>query len=127
MILCDTNILIEFYKSNSQIIQELRQIGQDQITISPITQAELYFGALNKAELGKIKRHLSSLHHFPIDISISNRFLQLMETYSLSHQLSLPDALIAATALVHNLELYTLNMKDFQFISTLKLYQPLSY
>jgi predicted nucleic acid-binding protein len=50
-----------------------------------------------------------------------------MESYSLSHNLSLPDALIAATALVHNLELYTLNTKDFQFISNLKLYEPVSY
>lgn len=53
-------------------------------------------------------------------------FLQLMEGYSLSHKLSLPDALIAATALVHDLELYTLNSKDFRFISTLKRYQPVN-
>jgi predicted nucleic acid-binding protein len=31
MILCDTNILIEFYKSNDLVVQELRQIGQDQL------------------------------------------------------------------------------------------------
>ena len=127
MILCDTNILIEFYKNNLQIVQELRQVKQNQLAISAITQAELYFGALNKAELEKIKQHLSMLHHLPIDISISNGFLQLMETYSLSHKLSLPDALIASTALVHNMELYTLNVKDFQFISSLKFHQPLSY
>ncbi|XOF34926.1 MAG: hypothetical protein ACL93V_06450 [Candidatus Electrothrix sp. YB6] len=47
-----------------------------------------------------------------------------METYSLSHKLSLPDALIAATVLSHDLALYTLNVKDFRFISDLKLYRP---
>lgn len=127
MILCDTNILIEFYKNNPQIVQELRQIGPNQLAISPITQAELYFGALNKAELKKIRQHLSLLSQFPLDVSISAVFLQLMETYSPSHKLSLPDALIAATALVHNLELYTLNGKDFRFIPNLQLYQPVSY
>jgi predicted nucleic acid-binding protein len=127
MILCDTNILIEFYKNNPKIVQELRQIGQDQLAISSITQAELYFGALNKGELKKIKQHLSLLSQLPLDVSISNLFLQLMETYSLSHKLSLPDALIAATALVHNLELYTLNTKDFRFISNLNLYRSVSY
>jgi tRNA(fMet)-specific endonuclease VapC len=127
MILCDTNILIEFYKNNPQIVQELRQIGQTQLAICPVTQAELYFGALNKAELGKIKQHLSLLHQIPFDASLSNMFLQLMESYSLSHKLSVPDALIASTALVHNLELYTLNAKDFRFIANLRLYQPLSY
>lgn len=127
MILCDTNILIEFYKNNASIVQELGHIGQDQLAISAITQAELYFGALNRAELAKIKQHLSLLHLFPIDVSISNTFLQLMETYSLSHQLSLPDALIAATALVHDLRLYTLNVKDFQFIAGLELHQSSSH
>ena len=84
---------------------------------------ELYHGALNKAELQKIKQHLTLLHRYPIDPPISNTFLHLMETYSL-HKLSLPDAFIAATTLVHDIELYTLNTKDFQFIPNLKLYQP---
>jgi predicted nucleic acid-binding protein len=127
MILCDTNILIEFYKNNPQIVQELRQIGPRQLAVSPITQAELYFGALNKAELKKIKQHLSLLTQLPLDVSVSAIFLQLMESYSLSHKLSIPDALIAATALDHNLELYSLNAKDFRFISSLKLHQPISY
>ena len=35
MILCDTNILIEFYKNNSQIVEEMRQIGQSQLVVSP--------------------------------------------------------------------------------------------
>jgi len=50
-----------------------------------------------------------------------------MESYALTHKLGLPDALIAATALVHDLELYTLNTRDFRFIAKIKLYQPISY
>ncbi len=34
MILCDTNILIEFYKNNSQVISELRYIGLNQLAVS---------------------------------------------------------------------------------------------
>ncbi len=75
-----------------------------------------------KTTLAKIKQHLSLLFQYPLDTSVSEAFLQL--TYALSHKLSIPDALIAATAQVHNLELYTLNLKDFQFIQNLKLYQP---
>jgi hypothetical protein len=67
MILCDTNILIEFYKNNPQIVGELRQVGQSQLAVSLITQAELYFGALNKAELRKIKQHLSLLTQLQLD------------------------------------------------------------
>ncbi|MGK5091028.1 type II toxin-antitoxin system VapC family toxin [Deltaproteobacteria bacterium TL4] len=123
MILCDTNILIEFYKENDSVIQKLRQIGKNQISISAVSQAELYFGAFNKEEFNQIKQHLSMIQIFPISTEVSNKFVQLMEQYSLSHRLSLPDALIASTAIIHNLALYTLNLKDFRFIEELKLYR----
>lgn len=99
MILCDTDILIEFYKNNVSVAQKLRHIGLSQLSISSITRAELYFSALNKAELQKIKKHLSLIREFEIDVAICDRFLQLMENYSLSHALTIPDALIAATAI----------------------------
>jgi tRNA(fMet)-specific endonuclease VapC len=122
MILCDTNILIEFYKNNLVIVNELRKIGVEKISISIITKAELYYGAINKTELLKIQKHLNLLHNSPVDNQISMQFLQLMEQYSLSHKLTIPDALIAATALVNNLNLYTLNIKDFRFIEGINLY-----
>lgn len=127
MILCDTNILIEFYKNNRQVVAELRQIGHSLLAVSSITRAELYYGALDKRELKKIKQHLSLLSQFPLDVAVTTVFLELMESYTLSHKLSLPDALIAATAIVHNVQLYTLNTRDFQFISNLRLYQPVTY
>jgi tRNA(fMet)-specific endonuclease VapC len=122
MILCDTNILIKFYKNNPKIVDELRQIGLERLAISIITQAELYYGAINKAELLKIQKHLNLLQSFPVNNQVSTQFIQLMEHYSLSHKLTIPDALIAATALVNNLNLYTLNTKDFRFIEGINLY-----
>jgi len=122
MILCDTNILIEFYKNNPAIIQTLQQVGPSQLAISVVTQAELYYGALNKAELQQIKQHLDQLHRLPLNSQVSALFLELMETYALSHNLSVPDAFIAATALVHQLPLYTLNQNDFQYIANLQFY-----
>ena len=123
MILCDTNILIELYKNNSFIIKELRKIGSKEIAISIITQAELYYGALNKRELQLIKKHLSQIEIIAVDLSISQYFIQLMENYALSHKLAIPDALIAATAIINNFDLYTLNKKDFCFVSNLRLYE----
>lgn len=127
MILCDTNILIEFYKNNTAIIQELRQIGSQNLTISIITRAELYYGAIDKNELNRIQKHLDLLQNIPIDRTISEQFIQLMAQYSLSHKLTIPDAIIVATALTNNISLYTLNLKNFRFIQGLKIYQsPLS-
>ncbi len=124
MILCDTNILIEFYKNNPAIVQELRDIGSDTISISVITQAELYFGALNKQELAAIRQHLRMIHRYSIDAGTATCFIDLMEQYALSHKPSIPDMLIAATALVHDIELYTLNIRDFRFIPKIRLYFP---
>jgi predicted nucleic acid-binding protein len=124
MILCDTNILIEFYKNNAEITRALREIGLPDLAISTITTGELYFGARNRRELFKMKKHLANLHQIPLDEEISTLTLSLLEMYALSHRLNLPDALIAATALRYNLSLYTLNIKDFRFIEGLSLYKP---
>ena len=94
-----------------------------QIAISAVTRAELYYGAINKTELIQIQKQLNLFQNFPTDQDISSQFIQLMAQYSLSHKLAIPDALIAATALVHNLNLYTLNTKDFRFIENLTLHK----
>ena len=122
MILCDTNILIEFYKANPTVIQTLQQQGSNNIAISVITKAELFYGARDKQELAKIERHLSVCRCYGLNDSISALFIELMSRYSLSHKVSIPDMLIAATAITHELELYTLNTKDFKFIPELNVY-----
>jgi predicted nucleic acid-binding protein len=124
MILCDTNILIEFYKDNETVKQALRQVGLSQLAVSIITTGELYFGAKDKRELVKIERHLALLNQVALDAEISAVFLKLMGQYVLNHKLSVPDGLIAATALRHAIPLYTLNIKDFKFIPGLELYMP---
>lgn len=48
MILCDTNIFIDFYKANPEFIATLRHIGIQQLALSVITKAELFYGALNR-------------------------------------------------------------------------------
>jgi len=124
MILCDTNILIEFYKGNSAVMEALQNIGVSNLAISVVTIGELFYGAKDKRELHKIQNHLTLINQFPLDADISTRFVSLLEEYALSHKLSVPDALIAATSLSHGISLYTLNKKDFQFITDLQLYKP---
>ena len=122
MILCDTNILIEFYKANPTVIQTLKHIGSAHIDVSIITKAELFYGARDKQELAKIERHVALCHCYGLNEAISVLFIELMHRYSLSHKVSIPDMLLAATAISHDLELYTLNTKDFKFIPELNLY-----
>lgn len=122
VVLCDTNILIDFSKRNPEVVQTLKTIGTANIQVSAITAGEFIFGALNNADLTKILKALRAVTVLPVNEAISERGVELVTRYGLSHTLAVPDALIAATALVHDLPLYTLNTKDFRFIEGLRLY-----
>jgi predicted nucleic acid-binding protein len=123
IVLCDTDVIIGFYRNNPDVISELKRIGQENIDISIITAGELLYGALNKKELRKIKRDLDNLTIINIDNKTCDIFLELLSKFVLSHKLSVPDGFIAATALANDIELYTLNLKDYRFIDGLKLYK----
>ncbi|HEX8330539.1 MAG TPA: type II toxin-antitoxin system VapC family toxin [Hymenobacter sp.] len=124
MTICDTNIIIELLKNQPGVVLELRNIGLPNLCISDITRAELIFGARNKTDLAFILKGTKPLTHLPVHPPISQLAVQLMEQFPLSHRLSLPDALIAATALHHGFALYTLNRKDFRYIAGLRLHEP---
>lgn len=97
-------------------------IGVPNLAVSAVTIGELFYGARDKRELRNLREHISLLTQIPIDEEISSLHLSLLEKYALSHRLSVPDALIAATALHHSIPLYTLNIKDFRYISGLLIY-----
>jgi len=121
MILCDTNVIIETLKGDEKTIKIMESIGLENIAISSVTVMELYFGALNKRELNKIKKHLKALNIVHFDNNISELSVSMIESYSKSHGLQIPDAIIAATAMSLEIKLFTLNLKDFRYIDGLKL------
>ena len=122
MILIDTNIFIEVFKGNAQIEQLVRGLLPKELALSSITAMELYYGALNKLELQRIRKHLGAFRICHISIEISVTATKLIERYAKSHGMQIPDALIAATAIEHQCPLVTLNVKDFQFVERLQLY-----
>jgi len=123
MLLCDTNIFIEIYRRNVAIWAALANIGYNNIAVSDVTRGELFYGAINKAELKMICNDLDQVAVLHINEEISEMAVNLVEQYCLSHKLDIDDALIAATAIYYDIELFTLNTKDFKFIPNIKLYQ----
>lgn len=81
-------------------------------------------GAVNKADMKRIAKKLNWFTVALINDAITLQAFDLLENYRLSHGVSPPDSLIAATALIADLEFYTYNTKDFKFITQLKLYAP---
>jgi len=122
MILCDTDIFIEAFKNNTLATGSLRRIGFQNIALSAITLMELYFGALNKRELVKIKSRLKKLEIINLDQKITETAINMIERYAKSHGLHIPDALIAATAICRGIQLLTYNVKDFKFVEGIRLY-----
>jgi predicted nucleic acid-binding protein len=122
MILVDTNVLIEYYKNNPLICGILEQIDPQETVVNDVVCAELYFGSRNRQELAAIVSDMEKLTVLAITPTISRLSVDLVKQFCLSHKLKLPDAQIAATAILHNAELFTLNRKDFVFIPNLKLY-----
>jgi len=120
MILLDTNILIEIYRDNVNIVSIVDNMQE--IAVCDVVRAELFYGARNKRELQVISDDLEGFNVLSLLPQISEMAVNLVKTYCLSHKLELADALIAATAIFYNTELFTLNKKDFAYIPNLKLY-----
>ena len=118
-IILDTNILIEILKNNQTTIDKVEQYSEHYI--SSITKMELYYGAFNKQETQKIKRFLELFKVIELNETISEIATNLIYKYAKSHNLDIPDSLIAATSLYANIELFTYNTKDFKFIDNINL------
>ncbi|HYX08904.1 MAG TPA: PIN domain-containing protein, partial [Bacteroidales bacterium] len=95
----------------------------ENIAVSTITAGELFYGALNKKELSQIKKDLKNLTIIDIDKKTCDIFMAIMGKYVLSHKLTLPDGFIAASAIANEIDLYTLNIKDYRYIDGLRLYK----
>ena len=122
MILCDTNIFIDYFHEEGQIVRELDYLGFNRLAMSVVSVAEIYFG-MRKRETSDTRTLISKFNHLHIDKETSKLFVQMMLGYK-DMGIAIPDALIAATALANNMVLYTHNRKDFNFIDNLQLYNP---
>jgi predicted nucleic acid-binding protein len=119
-ILCDTCILVDFVNGRSEQIPLLQQQGMT-LFINPVIEFELLQGARNKLELQRLEKILAMFYNVDMPPEVFQVARQLIKLYTLSHGLRLADALIAATALVYELDLLTDNVKDFRFIPELCL------
>jgi predicted nucleic acid-binding protein len=131
LVLCDTDIWIEYFRKNIPVIQQLDEIGIQNLYASVITKAELQQWANNKEKLLRINKTLDKIPFIDIELHISQRFSNLFEKYFLEFGSQIPDTIIAATAIEYDIELFTLNRKHYKFYSDLKLIshnlKPLPY
>jgi tRNA(fMet)-specific endonuclease VapC len=115
--LIDTNIFIAILKGDAKLKLFVESLA---CALDTTVYTELIQGSKNKSEVQKIEKYLTRFELIHFDKNISQRTLELIRTYSKSHNLMFGGAVIAATCLENDLILLTYNVKDFRFIKNLK-------
>jgi predicted nucleic acid-binding protein len=127
ILLLDTTVLIDLLRGRENyrtLLADLVKSGHTLVTAA-INVAEVYAG-MRPNEQGRTEFLLASVDCFPTTHAVARRAGNLKREWAArGRTLSLPDMIIAATALEHDLVLMTENRKDFQMIRGLELY-PLS-
>ncbi|MBY0425071.1 MAG: PIN domain-containing protein, partial [Cytophagales bacterium] len=91
--------------------------------LSSVSIMELLQGMRNKHELKEMTKKLKNYNVIHFNEEVSERAIMYIKEYRLSHNLQIPDAIIAAIAVEFELTLFTYNLKDFQFIPQIKLFK----
>ena len=117
--LVDTDVLIWHLRGYAQATRRLDELGT--LTLSAVSYLEVLQGMRNKAELAAVQKMLQRRQAvmLPLTEAITQRAISLMESLTLSHGLQMGDALIAATALEHQLPVLTGNVKHFAAVEHL--------
>lgn len=122
-VLIDTGVVIDFLDGKESVRKELYEvIGVENIYISTVVKFEIYFGMLKKEEKAT-HQFFKEINHVRLDAEISNIAIGFILTHR-REKVKLPDCLIASTAKSLNMELYTYNTKDFDYLEGVKLYKP---
>lgn len=117
----DTNVFSKIFGNNTLVKQFVESLNA---VVDATIYIECIQGSKSNHEKRRIKKYLDNFSLLLITPEISQRAMDLIDTYSNSHGLMLPDALIAASALENDLTIVTYNVGDFQFIQNLKWQKP---
>ncbi|NBC46646.1 MAG: PIN domain-containing protein [Gammaproteobacteria bacterium] len=120
MKLLDSNILI--YAAQPQYPQVHAFLDHGPFAYSAVTRIEvLGYHRLSEKGASGYAALLATMTELAVSAEVIDRAVEARRQYNLS----LGDALIAATALAHRLPLVTHNLRDFERVADLELIDPL--
>ena len=125
LVLCDTNVLINFFNGHEETAAILAKLGNKRILVSSVTVMELYQGMGNKTELNQMKKKIKNYSILHFNTEVSRLAIEYIHKFRLSHNLQIPDAIIAASAVTFQLPLFTYNLKDFSYIPKIILHKAI--
>ena len=117
--LIDTDIFVDFFCGQPESVKFVTT-NMERIALSVIVLSELYAGIRNDKELSELDNLTEAFPIHTISTQIARTGGLLKKEYSKSHGIGLADALIAATATCHNLEIKSLNVKHYPMFNQLE-------
>ncbi len=130
--LLDTNVISETIKKspNEQVLKWLSAIDSSQFSLSVLTVGEIRKGIERLVDESK-KQHIIQWLEIDLMKQFYGRVIPIDERVAdkwgyICSLITIPavDALIAASAIVHNLKVVTRNTKDFEKIVGLEIINP---
>lgn len=120
--LCDSNILI--YAADPDDVCCAPYVQSEDAAIAVVSRIEVlgFPGYLNLSEARRARLHeiIASMVEFEMSEAVIQQAIALRQ----QKRMRLADAIIAATALAHDLALVTRNVDDFKHIAGLKIVNP---
>jgi predicted nucleic acid-binding protein len=122
----DSDILIYFLNGKKDVVEQITAIPQDNLYITRINYAELFYGAYNTKRIEEnLKTIIPFLDNFTVlefDKESSEIFAKTKASLKMNGNIIADmDLMIASIALRHNVTLVSNNTKHFKRISKLKL------
>ncbi len=114
-VLIDSDVLIEVLRGrNTDVTNAWLNVisSSEPLFYSPVSSAEIRHG-MRESERDVVERLFSGTTCVPIDEEIGKLAGDYIRAFRASHSVELADALIAASAAVHQLQLWTRNPKHF--------------
>ncbi|HEY5463018.1 MAG TPA: type II toxin-antitoxin system VapC family toxin [Hanamia sp.] len=118
--LIDTNTVID-YLDNKLPANGASMLDMEKLDISVITRMELLaWPNAEQEQISILNQFINTVVIWGLDEPVILKGIEIRKEY----HIKLPDAIIAATALVYDLSLVTRNIGDFKNIKGIKLINP---
>lgn len=121
MILLDTNIVIYLHGAQLEdaVADKLQNSNLD--TCNIIIAEVLGYKSIDPEDVRYFEDLFATMNNHIFDKEVTSKVIELRQTTNIK----LPDAIIAATALVNGLVLWTHNTDDFKNVPRLQLFDPI--
>jgi predicted nucleic acid-binding protein len=118
-VLVDTTVLVDFLRGRPKAVAWVTQRAGE-IALSVIVLAELFAGVRGEKERRQLERLKELFPVLDVTAAVAQEGGELRRRFGPPHGTGLADALIAATAMRHDLELATLNVRHFPMFAGLE-------